>query len=147
MPVFTAEDPDEFCFNPLSNTATKLAYWDKEAYVSQLAVSSGSPKLSKGAAESQAKSAADLAAVAAEREGLVQPGKENEVKAKKRKAEAASSAAAKPKKVWVGLSLKFSVFDIGRLPPLIFSSGAIATRSYTASGPNHLKTKSQKTRD
>ncbi|KAL8863532.1 MAG: hypothetical protein Q9178_000213 [Gyalolechia marmorata] len=98
VPVFTAEDPDEFCFNPLSNTATKLAYWDKEAYVSQLAVSSGSPKLSKGAAESQAKSAADLAAAAAEGEGLVQPGKETEVKAKKRKAEAASSAAAKPKK-------------------------------------------------
>ncbi|KAL8790312.1 MAG: hypothetical protein Q9213_000664 [Squamulea squamosa] len=97
VPVFSAEDPDEFCFNPSGNTATKLAYWDKEAYVSQLIVSSGSPRLSAGTTDSQGKSAADIAAVAAEGEGLVQPGKEGEVKAKKRKAEAAS-AAAKPKK-------------------------------------------------
>ncbi|KAL8772947.1 MAG: hypothetical protein Q9209_001967 [Squamulea sp. 1 TL-2023] len=97
VPVFSAEDPDEFCFNPSGNTATKLAYWDKEAYVSQLVVSSGSPRMSAGTTDSQGKSAADIAAVAAEGEGLVQPGKEGEVKAKKRKAEAAS-AAAKPKK-------------------------------------------------
>ncbi|KAL8820822.1 MAG: hypothetical protein Q9223_001046 [Gallowayella weberi] len=95
VPVFTAEDPDECCFNPLGNSATKLAYWDKEAYVSVMVVSPGSPKPS--AAESQSKSAADLAAAAAEGEGLVQPGKENEAKAKKRKAEAAT-AAAKSKK-------------------------------------------------
>lgn len=96
VPVFTADDPDEFCFHPLGNTATKLAYWDKEAYVSELVVSSGSPKQS--AAEYQAKSAADLAAAAAEGEGLVQPGKETEAKARKRKADVAA-VAAKPKKV------------------------------------------------
>ncbi|KAI4255499.1 MAG: hypothetical protein L6R42_006694 [Xanthoria sp. 1 TBL-2021] len=97
VPVFTASDPAEFCFNPLGNTATKLAYWDKEAYVSQLVVSSGSANLSAGAADPQAKSSADLAAAAAEGEGLVQPGKESEVKAKKRKAEAANSAAKSKK--------------------------------------------------
>ncbi|KAL8847325.1 MAG: hypothetical protein Q9221_007641 [Calogaya cf. arnoldii] len=97
VPVFTASDPDEFCFNPLGNTATKLAYWDKEAYASQLVVSFGSAKLSAGAADPQAKSSADLAAAAAEGEGLVRPGKESEVKTKKRKAEAAN-ATAKPKK-------------------------------------------------
>ncbi|KAL8683077.1 MAG: hypothetical protein Q9186_000891 [Xanthomendoza sp. 1 TL-2023] len=95
VPVFTADDPDECCFNPLGNSATKLAYWDKEAYASVMIVSPSSPKLS--ASESQTKSAADLAAAAAEGEGLVQPGKENEAKAKKRKAEAAT-AAAKSKK-------------------------------------------------
>ncbi|KAL8727954.1 MAG: hypothetical protein Q9166_005719 [cf. Caloplaca sp. 2 TL-2023] len=99
VPVFTAEDPDELCFSPLGNTATRLAYWDKEAYVSELVVSSGSPKPSAASVDSQVKSAADLAAAAAEGEGLVQPGKESEVKAKKRKAEAAT-AAAKPKKFW-----------------------------------------------
>ncbi|KAL8892865.1 MAG: hypothetical protein Q9215_000229 [Flavoplaca cf. flavocitrina] len=97
VPVFSASDPDEFCFNPLGNTATKLAYWDKEAYVSLLAVSSGPADLSTGAADSQVKSSADIAAAAAEGEGLLQSGKENEVKAKKRKAEA-TNAAAKLKK-------------------------------------------------
>ncbi|KAL8876571.1 MAG: hypothetical protein Q9198_005262, partial [Flavoplaca austrocitrina] len=97
VPVFSASDPDEFCFNPLGNTATKLAYWDKEAYVSQLAVSSGPADMSTGAADSQVKSSADIAAAAAEGEGLLQSGKENEVKAKKRKAEA-TNAAAKLKK-------------------------------------------------
>ncbi|KAL8842059.1 MAG: hypothetical protein Q9170_000662 [Blastenia crenularia] len=97
VPVFNpVEDPDKFCFSPLSNTATKLAYWDKEAYVNELVVSSGAQQAA-APAESQAKSAADLAAAAAEGEGLVQPGKEGEAKAKKRKAEAAT-AAAKPKK-------------------------------------------------
>ncbi|KAL9639953.1 MAG: hypothetical protein Q9204_000903 [Flavoplaca sp. TL-2023a] len=93
VPVFSASDPDEFCFNPLGNTATKLAYWDKEAYVSQLAVSSGPADLSTGAVDSQVKSSADIAAAAAEGEGLLQSGKENEVKAKKRKAEATNAAA------------------------------------------------------
>ncbi|KAL8652206.1 MAG: hypothetical protein Q9226_004363 [Calogaya cf. arnoldii] len=97
VPLFTASDPDRFCFNPLGNTATRLAYWDKEAYASQLLVSSGSAKSSAGAADAQAMSSADLAAAAAEGEGLVQPGKESEAKAKKRKAEAAN-ATAKPKK-------------------------------------------------
>ncbi len=103
VPVFSASDPDKFCFNPLGNTATKLAYWDKEAYVSQLAVSSGPADLSTGAADGQVKSSADIAAAAAEREGLLQSGKESETKAKKRKAEA-TNAAAKLKKVWANLA-------------------------------------------
>lgn len=106
MPVFTASDPAEFCFNPLGNTATKLAYWDKEAYVSQLVVSSRSANLSTGAGDPQGKTSADLAAAAAEGEGLVQPGKESEVKAKKRKADAAN-AAAKSKKVRADLPWSF----------------------------------------
>lgn len=98
MPVFNpAEDPEEFCFSPLNNTATKLAYWDKEAYVSELVVTSGAQQAAT-ATEPQVRSAADLAAAAAEGEGLVQPGKEGETKAKKRKAETAT-ATTKPKKV------------------------------------------------
>ncbi|KAL8995327.1 MAG: hypothetical protein Q9169_004902 [Polycauliona sp. 2 TL-2023] len=92
VPVFTASDPDHFCFNPLANKATKLAYWDKEAYVSQLIISSEPTQNFTGAVDSQAKSIADLAAAAAEGEGLVQPGKETEVKAKKRKADATAPA-------------------------------------------------------
>ncbi|KAL8651214.1 MAG: hypothetical protein Q9210_003386 [Variospora velana] len=98
VPVFnSAEDPDEFCFSPLSNNAAKLAYWDKEAYASVLLVSSGASQQATAATESNTKSAADLAAAAAEGEGLLPPGKEAEIKVKKRKAEAAT-AAAKPKK-------------------------------------------------
>lgn len=99
-----SEDPDEFCFSPLSNTATKLAYWDKEAYVSEMVVSTGSPKLAASSTQSQAKRAADLAAAAAEGEGLVPPGKESEIKAKKRKVEV-TTAAAKSKKVLIAHSL------------------------------------------
>ncbi|KAL9600566.1 MAG: hypothetical protein Q9219_003112 [cf. Caloplaca sp. 3 TL-2023] len=97
VPVFNpAQDPDRFCFSPLSNTATKLAYWDKEAYANELVISTG-VKQAAATSENQARSAADLAAAAAEGEGLVQPGKEGEGKVKKRKAEAAT-AAAKTKK-------------------------------------------------
>ena len=103
VPAFNpAEDSEEFTFSPLSNTATRLAYWDKEAYVKELTVSSGSSKQLAASGESQVKSAADMAAAAAEGEGLVQLGKEGEAKAKKRKAEAAS-AATKTKKVRAAL--------------------------------------------
>ena len=98
VPVFsTAEDNEQFIFSPLSNAATKLAYWDEEAYVSELAVSSGSPRLSSTTSDSQVPSASDLAAAAAAGEGLIEPGKEPEAKAKKRKTDA--SAAGKQKKV------------------------------------------------
>ncbi|KAL8734975.1 MAG: hypothetical protein Q9181_002993, partial [Wetmoreana brouardii] len=98
VPVLNpGDEPDEFTFSPLGNTATKLVYWDKEAYVSELMVSSGSSQQAAAGTGPQVKSAADLAAAAAEGEGLVQPGKEIEAKAKKRKAEAAT-ATAKPKK-------------------------------------------------
>ena len=96
VPVFNStEETDRFTFSPLSNTATKLAYWDEEAYVSELVVSSGSPRPNVGSGDGQIPSAADRAAAAAENEGLVAPGKESEVKAKKRKAEAKEAASQK----------------------------------------------------
>ena len=98
MPVFNSVDRNErFTFSPLGNAATKLAYWDEEAYVSELVVSSPVDEKSTKSGEPRAKSELDKAAVAAEREGLVPPGKESESKAKKRKADAVP--AAKPKKV------------------------------------------------
>ncbi|KAL8796890.1 MAG: hypothetical protein Q9195_000973 [Heterodermia aff. obscurata] len=96
VPVFNSnEDTDRFTFSPLSNSATKLAYWDDEAYVSELMVSSGSPKQVANLGETQIPSAADRAAAAAENEGLLAPGKESEVKAKKRKAETKEAASQK----------------------------------------------------
>ena len=99
VPVFDITPGiEKFTFNPLSNTATKLVYWDQEAYVSELVVSAAEPEKSAGMAENQARSASDKAAAAAEKEGLVKVSKETEAKAKKRKADA--SAAAKQKKVF-----------------------------------------------
>lgn len=97
VPIFNiTEETEQFTFSPLSNAATKLAYWDEEAYVSELAVASGSPKPAPG--DLPPPSASDLAAAAAENEGLVEPGKESENKVKKRKAD--PGAAGKQKKVY-----------------------------------------------
>ena len=99
VPAFNAsESVERFTFSPLGHTAAKLAYWDEEAWASEMIVSTGSPKLGTVTGEGQSRSAADQAAAAAENEGLVKPGKEAEAKAKKRKAEA--TAAAKQKKVF-----------------------------------------------
>ena len=89
----STEDIERFTFTPLGNTATKLVYWDGDAWASELVVSTGSPRL---APSDNVRSAADEAAAAAEGEGLVKPGKESEAKAKKRKAEA--NATSKQKK-------------------------------------------------
>ena len=63
--------------------------------MSELIVSSGSPRPNVASGDSQIPSAADRAAAAAENEGLLTPGKESEVKAKKRKAEAKEAASQK----------------------------------------------------
>lgn len=98
VPVFDiASGTERFTLSPLNNTATKLAYWDQEAYVSELIVSAAEPGKVSGTVENQARSASDKAAAAAEKEGLIKVSRETEAKAKKRKAEA--SAAAKQKKV------------------------------------------------
>ena len=96
VPVFNAsEETERFTFSPLGNTGTKLAYWDEGAWVSELVVSTGSPKLAAG--EGQIRSATDQAAAAAESEGLLKPGKEVDARAKKRKAE--TNPTSKQKKV------------------------------------------------
>ncbi|MCJ1437263.1 hypothetical protein MMC27_006649 [Xylographa pallens] len=88
VPVFKFVQDERFVFSPLSNTATKLAYWDEDAYVSELVVTEAPDERSSATLEGQVKTATDKAAAAAEKEGLVAPGKEIEAKAKKRKAEA-----------------------------------------------------------
>ncbi|CAD6588006.1 MAG: hypothetical protein ASARMPRED_003374 [Alectoria sarmentosa] len=97
VPVFNAsEETQRFTFSPLGNTATKLAYWDEDAWASELVVTASSSKMGSATGEGQARSAADQAAAAAENEGLLKPGKEADARVKKRKAEA--NAAAKQKK-------------------------------------------------
>ncbi|KAL4884805.1 hypothetical protein BJY04DRAFT_215252 [Aspergillus karnatakaensis] len=80
-PVATTE---QFTFSPLSNPAMKLMYWDEEAYVTELTVSTDSdsqqaPKNDKQVGQSEAKA------------------REATEKAKKRKADVASTATGAKK--------------------------------------------------
>ncbi|MCJ1245591.1 hypothetical protein MMC30_002795 [Trapelia coarctata] len=96
VPVFNlAAGNERFVFSPLGNTATKLAYWDEDAYVSELVVSEAPDETSWKTSEARAKTATDRAAAAAEKEGLVALGKDTDAKAKKRKADVKDSAKAK----------------------------------------------------
>ena len=128
VPVFNAsEETERFTFSPLGNTATKLAYWDEDAWASELVVSTGSPRLAAG--EGQVRSAADQAAAAAENEGLLKPGKEADARVKKRKAEA--NAAAKQKKVISTSPIKrWCRLTCLRLHPRICNSGVTAMQSF-----------------
>ena len=130
VPVFNTEDGSEqFTFSPLSNTATKLAYWDEEAWASELVVSSVTSAKKTNANDNHVKSATDRAAAAAENEGLLGSGKEAEIKAKKRKAEA--SAVAKQKKVSLFRSLRdlpFTVTDCTSPPAVLEQSPCRASR-------------------
>ncbi|KAL9129993.1 MAG: hypothetical protein Q9217_001715 [Psora testacea] len=88
VPVLTStEDTDRFSFSPLGNTATKLVYWDEEAWASELVVSTGLPGSDEANSNEHVRSAADEAAAAAENEGLVKPARDTDAKAKKRKAD------------------------------------------------------------
>lgn len=83
MPVMNpTASTDRFTFSPLNNPSLKLMYWDEEAYVTELMLSSGEPENNRGQSKS---SAADNQA---------KSGKETE-KAKKRKADAAGGSGAK----------------------------------------------------
>lgn len=132
IPVFNVDPVTErFTFSPLGNTATKLAYWDEDAYVNELVISIPTQEKAKKMGEARSKSALDKAAIAAEKEGLVASGKETDAKAKKRKADA--NAAAKQKKVsssetendWIKLTCP-------RLLLHTYNSGVIVMLSCTA---------------
>ncbi|MCJ1473492.1 hypothetical protein MMC13_002143 [Lambiella insularis] len=96
VPVLKLQENKRFVFHPLGNTATRLAYWDNDAYASELVVTEAPDETTLRSAEARVKSSVDKAAAAAEKEGLMAPGKDTEAKAKKRKAE--TKEASKPKK-------------------------------------------------
>ena len=85
---------ETFTFSPFGNTATRIQYWDDNAYASELVVTVPEEKPLQES-ESLVKSAADEAALAAQKEGLVAAGDEAEARAKKRKVEAKDSSKAK----------------------------------------------------
>ncbi|KAI9709377.1 MAG: hypothetical protein M1812_007713 [Candelaria pacifica] len=95
VPVYNSTAATErFTFSPLGNSAIKLAYWDEEAYVTELSTVT-EDKAAAAKASDEPKRAARKAATAAEREGLVRSSKVTEAKAKKRKADATSAGSNK----------------------------------------------------
>ena len=89
VPVFDmADEVEEFTFVAAANPALRLRYWDDGAYVKELIVSE--PEEPTMTSAEAAKHAADTAAAAAEKEGLVST-EGTEAKSKKRKAEAKDS--------------------------------------------------------
>lgn len=86
VPVFhPLEVSEAFSFSPINNPSIKLRYWDEAAYVSELVISSPSTAPTSNLGKSSSKSTADLAASAAEKEGL--SSSKADSKSKKRKAE------------------------------------------------------------
>ena len=82
-----------FTFNPLGNAATKLAYWDQEAWASELKLSesSSATEILTGSGPS----AVDSSAAPMESDGPVQPDATSEGKVKKRKVEAKETTKQK----------------------------------------------------
>ncbi|KAL2008987.1 hypothetical protein VTN00DRAFT_7181 [Thermoascus crustaceus] len=76
---------ERFTFSPLSNPSMKLAYWDEEAYVTELRVSTEEDDAGKSKSERTA---------AGQSEGATKASRDAE-KTKKRKADAAASAGIK----------------------------------------------------
>jgi RNA-binding protein 5/10 len=90
VPVFDNLTPSGFTFSPLNNAAIKLRYWDEEAFVSEHVVTLEAVDTAK-IKEKEARKIAS----AAEKEGLVKPGKDGVSKLKKRKAEKEAEAVVK----------------------------------------------------
>ena len=103
VPTFDfSQDTLPYTFSPLGNSATKLAYWDEEAWVSELTFSEFSTT-NAPSNNGQGTSTMGSVAEATESEGLVKLGADGDAKSKKRKGE--TKAADKQKKV-ISLTVK-----------------------------------------
>ena len=98
VPVLHHLDDEQarFTFSPLSNAAVKLTYWDEAAYVNELTVAAIDNRSTGKAKESEH---AKLAAAAAS-EGLIEAGKDGEVRQKKRKADKEPKVVAPHLQFW-----------------------------------------------
>ncbi|KAK0112262.1 hypothetical protein ONS96_001511 [Cadophora gregata f. sp. sojae] len=90
------EEHAKFTFSPLSNSAVKLMYWDEAAYASEL-VTAVPP--SQSTVKSKESEHTKLA-LAAAKEGLINPGNEGEPRVKKRKTEKETKVVASHLQFW-----------------------------------------------
>lgn len=86
---------ERFTFSPLSNPSMKLAYWDEEAYVSELMLGSEEIKSDSKSIEENLSIGKTQGAAGAEKEGPLKSTKQTDSKIKKRKAEDSTAASNK----------------------------------------------------
>jgi RNA-binding protein 5/10 len=98
VPVLRAMEPEEsqFTFSPLSNTATKLMYWDEAAYAKELVTA----VVEQPSTEKRKQSEHTKRAAAAAKEGLVDQSHESETRPKKRKVEKDTKVVAPHLQFW-----------------------------------------------
>lgn len=89
--VPAAPGTETFTFTATSNPSLKLAYWDEEAYVSELMISEAPSEAQTSVVKAVAGSAAPLA----EKEGIFSVGDDAESKVKKRKADSGATTSNK----------------------------------------------------
>lgn len=100
VPVFNlTEEAEAFTFISWGNPTTRLQYWDDGAYVGQLLLAD---PIESAYNRGKTLSAADEAALAAQKEGIVAVGDDADARSKKRKIE--TKDATKPKKVSISLN-------------------------------------------
>ena len=98
VPVLNySEALENYTFSPLNNPFMKLAYWDEEAYVSELMLVADDMESNIKSNEGSTLAGKLQGAAAAEKEGILKSVKQADGKSKKRKAEA--NAVASHKKV------------------------------------------------
>ncbi|EGE02730.1 G-patch domain-containing protein [Trichophyton equinum CBS 127.97] len=102
----TNSELERFTFSPLGNLAAKLAYWDEEAYASELklATASATSELSGKAGGTASTSAQKMSAARA-----AHPGRDGEKEKKRKKVEATAGAVAgsATKKIAMASHLQF----------------------------------------
>ncbi|PVH74064.1 hypothetical protein DL98DRAFT_40706 [Cadophora sp. DSE1049] len=90
------EEYAKFTFSPLSNSAVKLMYWDEAAYASELVTAIPPSRFTVKSKESEH----TKLALAAAKEGLINPGNEGEPRVKKRKTEKETKVVASHLQFW-----------------------------------------------
>ena len=86
------QETEQFSFTSWGNPTTRLQYWDDNAYVSQLLLAD---PIESAYDVGKTLSAADEAALAAQKEGIVAVGDEADARSKKRKIETKDTTKSK----------------------------------------------------
>lgn len=130
VPV-SEDSPDihRFTFSPMGNPATKLLYWDQEAWASELMLSDCSSAINE--LNSKRPWPGDIVAAPVESEDLAKLVTDPEGGLKKRKIEAKEVTKQKKVARWCNL-LQLTDLTQARLLLRIFNSGVTVTQSSTA---------------
>ncbi|TVY81410.1 putative RNA-binding protein [Lachnellula suecica] len=129
----SVDDSLSFTFTPLSNAAVKLMYWDEAAYASELVTASADEPSVSNARETEH---AKLAAAAAN-EGLLDPGKDGELRQKKRKVEKDTKVLAPHLKFWTNRHAEIHIpaKDEEAATEMVHKTPKVASEQQTEASP------------